>query len=71
MKVGNAGIARATLMVAPMTNIGVLFHFIPLARIAKTVVVIFAPAIADEIAKIMMVTMNAFIPAPAWTLNGA
>ena len=65
MKVGNAGIASATDIVAPTTKIGTRFHFMPFARIATTVAVIFAPATAVETAKIMMVAMNAFIPGPA------
>ena len=65
MKVGKAGIARATETVAPTTKIGTRFQLIPFARIATTVAVIFAPATAVEIAKIMMVAINAFIPGPA------
>ena len=65
MNVGNAGIARATEMVAPITKIGTRFHFIPLARIAITVVVMLAPATAVETAKIIIVARKAFIPGPA------
>ena len=63
--------ASATEMVAPITKIGTRFHFMPFARIATTVVVMFAPATAVERAKMMIVAMNAFIPGPAWTLSGA
>ena len=65
IKVGKAGIARATEIVEPITKIGTRFHFIPLARIVTTVAVIFAPATAVETAKIIIVIKKASIPAPA------
>ena len=37
----------------------------PFARIETTVAVMFAPATAVEIAKIIIVAINAFIPGPA------
>jgi hypothetical protein len=65
MKVGKAGIASATEIVDPITKIGTRFHFIPLVRIATTVVVIFIPATAVETAKMMIVARKAFMPGPA------
>ena len=54
MNIGKAGMASPTLAIVPQTKIGVRFQVMPRARIVRIVVVMFAPAIALEIAKMMI-----------------
>ena len=54
MNIGKAGMASPTLAIVPHTKMGVRFQVMPRARMVRMVVVMLAPAIALEIAKMMI-----------------